>query len=162
MDWNDQPAHVLLIRTDRIPDGVFGKVHVNGVHTLATCEDDWKDNIPGESCIPAGDYIMRRAWYRKGGYETFEILDAPGNPPVLDKRDPILFHRGNTEEDVKGCVAVGMRRGRLRVVRDEDTGARNVVKESVAESEKAFHKFMEAMEGVDEATLTVRWAPGLP
>jgi hypothetical protein len=111
----------------------------------------------GESCIPAGDYVLKRTIYYKHGYETFVFTGA-----ALGKRTRCLIHPGNTEEDVKGCVAVGMRRGKVLEPVDEDTGATNVMKEAVVESKKAFGRFMEAMEGIDEIACSVQWRPGLP
>lgn len=143
-----------LLRTENTPDGVFGLLTV-GTTQLHTVEDDWKDNQPGESCIPAGRYVLRRTTYYAGGYETFWITNVPG-------RSRILIHRANTEEDVKGCVGVGLRRGKLWV-RDEDDPAHPLVeKRAVVSSRQAFAAFMKEMEHVDEAELVVQWASGLP
>lgn len=144
-----------LTRMERIPDGVFGILEFPSGQQLHTCEDDWVNNRPGESCIPPGIYRLERSWYYGGKYETFEICDVPG-------RSRILVHKGNTEEDVKGCVAVGLRRGWIRVPRDEDTGKAGVRKNAVVDSAEAFRRFMAALAGVDEAELRISWTGGLP
>lgn len=151
---------VLLTRTERKPDGVFGAfqvMHDDGRHALSvySMEDDWRDNRPRVSCIPAGTYKLVRTIYHKRGIETFEITGVPG-------RSRILVHPANTEEDVEGCVGIGMRFGKLRVATDEDTGEQDVMKFAVVDSKKAFDRFLAEMEGVDEATITVRWNAGLP
>jgi hypothetical protein len=150
-----------LIRSERNPDGTFGEMTVpmptaGAPLILKTCEDDWLDNARGRSCIPEGDYILHRTVYVKHGYETFEVTGVPG-------RARILIHPGSTEEDTMGCILVGLRRGKILVAKDEDTGAANRFKEAVLESQVAFHHhFMPAMQGVDQAFLHVMWAAGLP
>ena len=148
-----------VLRKERIPDGVFGELHVLGDELdvvppaplqLQTIEDDWRDNAPMISCIPAGLYALHRTIYHKHGYETFEVVGVPD-------RARILIHPANTEEDLEGCIGVGLRRGKIRVARDEDTGAVNVLKEAVVASREAFRQLMEVMAPVDEATLEVLW-----
>ena len=143
-------ARVLtLVRGKPTPDGTFGTMSVPFLpFLLYTCEDDWKDNAPNVSCIPEGEYTLRRTVYHKHGYETFEVMGIPG-------RSRILIHPGNTEEDTAGCILIGMRRGTLHVAKDEDTGATNVEKRAVVESQEAFRRFMRAMQGTDHATLRI-------
>ena len=148
-----------VLRKERIPAGVFGELHVlpdefdvtppAPLH-LHTVEDDWRDNAPSISCIPSGIYTLQRTIFYKHGYETFEIIGVPG-------RSRCLLHPACTEEDVEGCIGVGLRRGKLRVARDEDTGEVNVLKEAVVASREAFRQLMEVMAPVDQATLEVIW-----
>jgi len=148
-----------VLRLERIPDGVFGELHVFRDDLdlepplplqLKTIEDDWRDNVPKISCIPAGMYTLHRTIYHKHGYETFEVMGVPG-------RSRILIHPANTEENLEGCIGVGLRRGKIRVAKDEDTGALNVMKEAVVASREGFQKLMEVMAPVDAATLEVIW-----
>ena len=141
-----------LLRSERIPDGVFGILRLGDLE-LHTCEEDWNANQRRISCIPDGTYTLQRTLYIRHNYPTYEVMDVPG-------RSRILIHPGNTEEDVEGCILVGMRRG-FREKKDEDTGALHR-KHAVLESRIAFDKFMAAMDGANHATLTIRWAPGLP
>src|SRR5262245_24888923 len=144
-----------LIRSESTPDGVFGRLAVPNGRMLFTLEDDWKDNAPGKSCIPTGTYTLRRTIYHKHNLETFEVCDVPD-------RSRILIHPANTEEDVEGCIGVGMRRGWVTVAKDEDTGAANVEKRAVVDSRQAFRLFMDAMGPYDQADLIVEWEAGLP
>lgn len=147
-----------LLRKERLADGVFGELLVTGERQdhlqLQTVEDDWRDNAPRISCIPTGLYVLQRTIYRKHGYETFEVMGVPG-------RSRILIHPANTEEDLEGCIGVGLDRGKVRVVRDEDTGEMNRLKEAVTSSRPAFHAFMKYMAGVDDAEMEVLWIGGL-
>jgi hypothetical protein len=144
----------LILRRDPIgtsPDGTFGKLYLPGSDPLYTCEDDWRDNAKGKSCIPAGTYVLKRTIHHKHGIPTFEVTGVPN-------RSRILIHSGNTEEDVEGCILVGLSRGR-KLVKDEDHPERPLVKkEAVLESRLAFRRFMVQMAAVDEATLTIEWS----
>lgn len=144
-----------LLRTENTTDGVFGRLNLPGMQSLFTCEDDWRNNQKGQSCIPAGLYLLKRTVYHKHGYEAFWVSNVPG-------RDRILIHPGNTEEDVEGCILVGLRQGKLWVP-DEDTPTHRMTeKRAVVASREAFRRLMNKMAGVDEAELLIEWAPGLP
>lgn len=144
-----------LIRSENTPDGVFGRLTIPTGKVLFSLEDDWRNNEQGKSCIPAGEYTLRRTVWHKRGMETFEVCDVPG-------RARILIHPANTENDIEGCIGVGMRRGWVRVVKDEDTGDPNVEKRAVVDSKRAFAVFMDAMGPFDHAPLIVEWEAGLP
>lgn len=141
-----------LLRSESIPDGTFGILRLGDLE-WPTCEDDWRNNERGQSCIPTGTYTLERTIYHKHGYPTFEVTGVPG-------RSRILIHPGNTEEDVEGCILLGVRRGFMD--RNDEDGGGLQHKNAVLDSKVAFQRFMAAMEGIDTATLTIRWAPGLP
>lgn len=67
---------------------------------LYTLEDAWANNKPMLSCIPDGVYRCRPRRFNRGGYMAVEVRDVPG-------RSNILIHRGNTADDVTGCLLVG-------------------------------------------------------
>lgn len=142
-----------LSRHENTPDGVFGILsNIPGGLILHTVEDDWLENRRGVSCIPAGTYELHRTIFYRHGYETFEVMGVPD-------RQRILIHPANTEEDVEGCIGVGLRNGLLRV-RDEDDPAHPfVTKRAVVASQEAFHQFMAAMKYVDRDYLVVSAVP---
>jgi hypothetical protein len=146
----------MIVRLERFnlgPDGTFGWMTLEpklAVGRLYTVEDDWLDNKPRISCIPVGNYKLHRTIFHKHGYETFEVMNVPG-------RSRILIHPANTEEDIEGCIGVGMRMGKLWIEKDEDTKKYNVLKTAVVESKKAFNLFMESMTGFDEVDFHVTW-----
>lgn len=98
-------------------------MYVDGVR-LFTIERPWLHNERYVSCIPEGQYRLRKRWFHRGGYNTYEIVDVPG-------RSAILIHHGNTSDDVMGCIALGMDLG---VVRG---------KWAVIRSRQAFRLFMD-------------------
>ena len=90
---------VLLRRFCNSEFGVFGDLILPDGQVLKTVERPWHDNQPSVSCIPAGIYECAPRPYYRGGYKAVEVKD------VLN-RSHILFHRGNTMRDVRGCIAI--------------------------------------------------------
>jgi hypothetical protein len=153
---------ITLVRDLVTADGVFGRMRVpdtaGGVLpdlVLDTMEDDWLYNRRSVSSIPPGDYVLVRTIFLRHQIETFEVTGVPG-------RSRILIHVANTEEDVEGCIGVGLRRGYL-TVRDEDNPLHPMVRKmAVLDSALAFREFMTQMQGQDHVPFAVRWQPGLP
>lgn len=146
--------NLVLRRFANTEDGVFGKLYLPGLATMYTVEEDWRDNQRRVSCIPAGVYELVRTVYHKHGYETFEITRVDG-------RSRCLIHPANTEEDVEGCVGLGLRMGELAVNDEDLPGHPRMIKRAVLDSQAAFKRFMLYMTGINSAVLTVEWAPGV-
>ena len=106
---------------------VRGVMEGGGV-VLHTLEDP-------DDCIPPGEWTCTRDYYHKGDYETYEIQ--------VPERDRILFHIGNTHNDTRGCVLLGLERGTL----DGNPAVLN--------SRAAFRTFMDLLQGVEMFTLVV-------
>ena len=69
-----------------------------------TLELPFKDNQRSISCIPEGEYKVRLRLARESAsrdYLHLLIEDVPN-------RDWILFHRGNSAKDTRGCILVGL------------------------------------------------------
>lgn len=148
-----------LLRFADSPFGVFGYLDLlddtdHRMGRFCAVEDDWLDNLPSLSCIPAGSYTCRRTLYLKGGYPTYEVTGVP-------ERSRILFHVANTEEDVGGCIGLGKKFGGCTVKDEDDPAHWPVIKWAVLRSAEAFKQFMGLLDGVDEFVLEVSWsAPG--
>ena len=69
------------------------------VFSCKTLELPWKDNQQNVSCIPVGDYEVKRRVSQKFK-EHFHIQDVPN-------RTWILIHAGNYYTQIQGCVLVG-------------------------------------------------------
>lgn len=156
----------LVREKDVHPDGTFGQLTVfqgsYGMSPFYTVEDDWRGNAKSVSCIPKGTYQCKRTVYHKHNYETFEVTGVPG-------RSRILIHPGNTENDVEGCIAIGLRPGTINVI-DEDSPEHLAHAEefkgkpcpcplvphrAVVNSQPAFRRFMDTMAHVDEFELEI-------
>ncbi len=129
-----------LTRFAPTKDGVFGRLG-----PWQTVEEEWLNNRPNISCIPAASYTCKRVNSPKFGI-TFEVMDVPG-------RTHILLHPLNTEEGSRGCIGMGVRLGVLKVT-DEDSGEK-VWKLAALSSRVAFEAWMDSMEGIDEFTLHI-------
>ena len=95
--------NLLLIRDTFTKKSVIGELFLNGERFCDTLELPYKDNQRSVSCIPAGQYKVRLRLPRESAtrdYIHLLVQDVPN-------RDYILFHRGNSAKDTRGCILVG-------------------------------------------------------
>jgi len=101
-----------------------------------TYELPWLFNERGVSCIPGNrSYICHRYTSPNFG-EVFQVLNVP-------ERTNILFHKGNTKKDTKGCIIVGEQFEQL----GEEFG--------VLRSGKGFQEFMHILDDTDKFELAI-------
>jgi len=93
-------ADLTIKRFAYSPMGTFGNMQMPNGEELYTVEQLWRNNERNVSCIPEGNYRCRERFYNRGNYNAIHIVDVPD-------RDLILFHKGNTESDLQGCIAPG-------------------------------------------------------
>ena len=128
---------ILIDRFAYTDQGVFGALAVDNFRCF-TIERPWLNNRPNISAIPTGVYIAVRGTFRDK-YDNYELQDVPG-------RSFIEIHRGNTINDLKGCIAPGMsfeansKDNRYRVNRSAD----------------AMDAFMQAMAGSADAIVIIK------
>lgn len=94
-----------LVRVESLSTVTRGILLVNSMLFCMTLENPWRDNQHDISCIPEGKYTLIRHSSRRFG-ETYKFLSVPD-------RDNIIIHQGNTAEDTRGCVMLGMEVGTL-------------------------------------------------
>ena len=125
-----------LQRVSYSPLGTFGALIREDYTPFAlTLEDPWKNNQVGISCIPIGLYECKRVNSPKFGI-TFQVLDVP-------ERSHILFHKGNTQENTRGCILVGEQF-------DPVLGT-----EGITYSKKGYNEFMSVVSEVDRFNLYI-------
>ena len=89
--------HLTLIRIYG-STGTNGYLVAQGKLICKTIELPWKSNIPSESCIPEGKYLIRDRYSPRFG-RHLEVADVP-------KREHILFHPANdARRELQGCIA---------------------------------------------------------
>lgn len=92
---------VQLIRTYH-PGGVNGVLLVEGRELCKTIELPWRSNQPRISCIPEGQYRIRRR-HSPRFRDHFEVMN-------VKDRKYILFHAGNDAgKELRGCIAPVLR-----------------------------------------------------
>jgi hypothetical protein len=146
--------HALLIREPASEDGVFGLMTLFGeadesLGTWCVAEEDWRDNAPKISCIPAGSYVCQRVVSPKFG-DVFQVMEVPG-------RSHILIHSGNTEEDVEGCIMLGVEFGLLDRADEDMPGHPVRRKRAVLRSKAALKWFMSLLTHTAQFDLIIRW-----
>lgn len=102
-----------LQRTESGDEGTFGFMSVNGLN-YQTLELPDRDNQPGISCIPAGEYQCNWEPSPRLGRHTYRLVGVPG-------RSGVLFHPANFAGDItkgykcelNGCIALGLAQGFL-------------------------------------------------
>jgi len=103
--------NLLIIRDTLTDKSTIGTLYINGERFCDTLELPYINNERSISCIPAGEYKVRLRTARESAtrdYLHLLIQDVPN-------RDWILFHRGNSAADSRGCVLVGQSREQDRV-----------------------------------------------
>lgn len=126
---------LLIKRIAFLSEQTLGVVLDENIPFAVTLEQQDDDNKPETSCIPAGTYICKRVMSPTFG-DTFEVTNVPG-------RSHILFHKGNVDEDTKGCILVAEQ---FEFLKGEI---------AVLSSEKGFSEFKERLKGIDTFTLTI-------
>ncbi len=86
----------LTLKTFSTDDVTIGKLYHDEELICHTIERSWVSNAVNESCIPAGEYLVKMTNSPKYG-PSYEVKNVPG-------RSHILFHKGNTAEDTRGCI----------------------------------------------------------
>ena len=103
--------NLLIIRDTFTENSTVGKLFINGEFFCDTLENPYINNERNISCIPAGEYKVRLRLARESATRDYLHLLVQEVP----SRSYILFHRGNTAKDTRGCILVGQSREQDRV-----------------------------------------------
>jgi len=101
---NNASINLLLIRDTFTKKSTIGELFLNGELMCDTLENPWIDNERNFSCIPEGEYDVRLRLPRESATREYIHLLVQEVP----NRNWILFHRGNTAKDTRGCILVGL------------------------------------------------------
>ena len=90
---------LVLRRAIRSNKATLGKLSLGTELIAHTLENPWLDNETFISCIPTGDYKVKK--YSSKKYpDVWELQD-------VKDRSKILIHNGNLEKHTQGCILVG-------------------------------------------------------
>lgn len=96
--------NLLLIRDTFSKESTIGELFINGERICDTLENPWVDNQRNISCIPEGVYPVRLRLPRESATRDYLHLLVED----VENRSYILFHRGNSAKDTRGCILVGL------------------------------------------------------
>ena len=96
-------VNLLLIRDMFSDKSIIGELFLNGERMCDTLELPYRDNQRSVSCIPAGQYKVRLRYPRESATRDYLHLLVQD----VKDRSYILFHRGNSAKDTRGCILVG-------------------------------------------------------
>lgn len=89
---------VFILSRTYFPEGTNGKLECNGRFVCYTIELPWLDNAKSVSCIPEGEYLLRRRYSTKFQWHI-EVVD------VKDRSVILLHSANNAKKELKGCIA---------------------------------------------------------
>lgn len=95
--------NLLIIRDTFSDESTIGELFLNGERFCDTLELPYRDNQRSISCIPVGEYKVRFRYPRESATRNYLHLLVED----VKDRSYILFHRGNTAKDTRGCILVG-------------------------------------------------------
>ena len=96
-------VNLLIIRKVFTDKSTIGELFLNGEKFCDTLELPYIDNQKSISCIPIGQYKVRLRLPRESATRDYIHLLVQ----EVKDRSFILFHRGNTAKDTRGCILVG-------------------------------------------------------
>jgi hypothetical protein len=89
---------VLVLKRQYFPNGTNGQLRCEGTVICNTIELPWKNNEKRVSCIPEGEYFIRKRHSAKHQWHL-EVMD-------VQNRSLILFHPANNAlQELHGCIA---------------------------------------------------------
>ena len=97
-------VNLLIIRKVFTDKSTIGELFLNGEKFCDTLELPYIDNQKSISCIPIGQYKVRLRLPRESATRDYIHLLVQ----EVKDRSYILFHRGNTAKDSRGCILVGL------------------------------------------------------
>jgi len=95
--------NLLILRDTFSDESTIGELFLNGERFCDTLELPYRDNQRSISCIPVGEYKVRLRYARESATRNYLHLLVED----VKDRSYILFHRGNTAKDTRGCILVG-------------------------------------------------------
>jgi len=100
-------CNLLIVRETYTKESVIGKLYLNGEFVSYTLELAWNNNEKSISCVPRGVYDCKVRLAKNSASRNYDHLILEDVP----NRSYILFHRGNSAKDSRGCILTGMMKG---------------------------------------------------
>jgi hypothetical protein len=88
---------MLTLKRTYFDDKTTGALTLPDGKELFTLERPWLNNAPFVSCIPEGQYVVRRN--QTGKHQYYELLDVP-------RRSFIEIHTATRVNHLEGCIGL--------------------------------------------------------
>jgi len=95
--------NLLILRDYFTDESTLGELFIDGERFCDTLELPYRDNQRSISCIPIGQYKVRLRTAKESATRNYLHLLVED----VKNRSHILFHKGNTAKDTRGCILVG-------------------------------------------------------
>jgi hypothetical protein len=132
------------------PHATWGDLYLPDGFACKTLELPWLQNQVRISCIPEGEYTLRKrrsgVVERSSGGEFLDGWEVTG----VDGRTWIMIHPGNWTTDILGCIAVGESHA---ILRNAKTSAHQM---AVNKSRATFRVLMAALSERDTWQLNIQ------
>jgi len=96
-------VNLLILRDTFTDESTVGSLYIDGEKFCDTLELPYRDNQRSISCIPIGQYKVRLRTAKESATRDYLHLLVKD----VKNRSHILFHKGNTAKDTRGCILVG-------------------------------------------------------
>lgn len=96
-------VNLLILRDTFTDESTVGSLYIDGERFCDTLELPYRDNQTSISCIPIGQYKVRLRTAKESATRDYLHLLVKD----VKNRSHILFHKGNTAKDTRGCILVG-------------------------------------------------------
>ena len=100
---NLSAINLLLIRDTFTDESTIGELFLNSERFCDTLELPYRDNQRSIYCITIGQYKVRLITAKEIATRNYLNLLVKD----VKNRSHILFHKGNTAKDTRGCILVG-------------------------------------------------------
>lgn len=89
---------MLLLKRTYLRNATHGSLYAGTEHIAFAVELPWRENKRRQSCIPEGDYVLRKRFSQKFGWHCV-VVEVP-------QRSGILIHPANdAQRELLGCIA---------------------------------------------------------
>ena len=142
-----RPMHMTITRVALDGTGTLSEINIDD-KTFFGIEKPWRDNKSMVSCIPNGYYALIPFKSKKFG-DTWAFVGGTvsSKKSRATKRYACLIHKGNTGDDVQGCLAIGSAK------MNAPAG-----KLGVAQSSRAWNSLNKMLRGAPYHTVEINWA----
>ena len=101
----------LILKRSYLPWGTYGTLILPNNYSCMTVERPWLGNKPYISCIPEGEYLMKKRLSSVVSRSSGGEFDSGWEVKDVLNRTFIMIHPANVPSELEGCIAPGRSQG---------------------------------------------------